>query len=178
MCNHSSGNGKTSLFSWQRPKHVMDWRRQYPLYNDNMWGQKLNASDRVMLALMQCLPPQSHSRRRYDKTQSAVSAMWEKLPLTASIIIITQRVYRPVKSYRGSVWGQASSSGGHDIMCGKICSARAGTRKQMSIFSWLILLRWWILYQVSQPSVKKGKKEEEEEENKKDGEERNSRCQQ
>lgn len=46
--------------------------------------------------------------------------------------------------------------GGHDIMCGKICSARTGTRKQMSIFSWLTLLRWWILYRAIQPSIKKG----------------------
>lgn len=55
----------------------------------------------------------------------------DKLPVTASIMIITPCEKTPVKPYRGSALGQANSSGGHDIMCGKICSAR----KRMSIFS-------------------------------------------
>lgn len=49
-------------------------------------------------------------------------------------MIIAQCVHIPVKPYRGV---QRAVRGGHDIMCGKICSARSGTRKQMSIFSWL-----------------------------------------
>ena len=109
-----------------------------------------------------------------------VSVMWGKLPVTASIMIITPCVHTAVKPKRGSAGGQANSSGGHDIMCGKTGSARAGTRKQKCLY-----LAGWRFYDdgyctewVSPQSNRGGKKEEEEEENKKEREERNSRCQQ
>lgn len=49
-------------------------------------------------------------------------------------MIITPCVHTAVKLKRGSARGQANGSGGHDIMCGKTGSARAGTRKQKCLY--------------------------------------------
>lgn len=59
--------------------------------------------------------------------------MLDTLPVTASFMITALCVHIP-RNPRGSLCGQALISYVQGMMC-KICSARAHTRKQMSIFS-------------------------------------------
>lgn len=86
-CRHSHwcGNNKSCVYSAETSQSVSgisQWH--YPLCKDDVWA----------LHFCGFSPRESLIRHK-------VSAMWDELPVTASIMIIAQCVHIPVKPYRG-----------------------------------------------------------------------------